>query len=33
MFVIYQVVASNLQTFKVTEDMSNQNMFGSLKGT
>ena len=32
-FVIYQVVASNLQTFKVTEDMSNQNMFGSLKGT
>ena len=32
-FVIYQVVASNLQTFKVTEGMSNQNMFGSLKGT
>ena len=32
-FAIHQVVASNLQTFRVTEDMSNGNMFGSLKGT
>ena len=33
LYAIYQVVASNLQTFKVNEDMSIRNMFGSLKGT
>ena len=32
-FVIYQVVASNLEIFRVTDDMSNRNMFGYLKGT
>ena len=32
-FVIHRVVASNLKTLKVTEDMSNRNMFDSLEGT